>query len=82
MFKRCAGVPDSPEFTRRPRGRRVDGAPRVELPLRARIMSRRVESQLSCDWYFGFVSWNLVFRSAANLNKTWFACASANPETS
>ena len=44
-----------------------------------RIMSSRVESHLSRDWHFGFVSWNLVFRSAVNLMKTWFACVSANP---
>ncbi|CAK0800914.1 unnamed protein product, partial [Prorocentrum cordatum] len=49
-----------------------NGAPRVELPLWVRIMSRRVESQLCRDWHFGFVSWNLVFRSAVNLSRTWF----------
>eukprot|EP00959_Pyramimonas_sp_CCMP1952_P011581 243032-Pyramimonas_sp.AAC.1 len=43
-------------------------------------MSRRVESQLSRDWHFGFVSWNLVFRSAVNLSKTWFTYVSANPK--
>ena len=81
IFKYCTGMPDMPEFMRRPRHRRVQGAPRVELPLWVRVMSRRVESQLSRDWHFGFVSWNLVFRSAVNLSKTWFTYASANPKT-
>ena len=43
-------------------------------------MSRRVESQLARDWHFGFVSWNLVFRSAVNLSRTWFTYVSANPK--
>eukprot|EP00959_Pyramimonas_sp_CCMP1952_P379234 7943946-Pyramimonas_sp.AAC.1 len=64
VFKYCTGMPDCPEFMKRPRHRRKDDAPRVELPLWVRIMSRRVESQLCSDWHFGFVSWNLVFRSA------------------
>ena len=70
LFKYCTGMPDCPEFMKRPRYRRESGAPRVELPLWVRIMSRRVESQISRDWHFGFVSWNLVFRSAVNLSKT------------
>ncbi|CAK0819674.1 unnamed protein product, partial [Prorocentrum cordatum] len=72
LFKYCTGMPDGPEFMKRPRHRRGNGAPRVELPLWVRIMSRRVESQLCRDWHFGFVSWNLVFRSAVNLSRTWF----------
>eukprot|EP00959_Pyramimonas_sp_CCMP1952_P223071 4663617-Pyramimonas_sp.AAC.2 len=80
IFKYCTGMPDMPEFMRRPRYRRDREAPRVELPLWVRVMSRRVESQLSRDWHFGFVSWNLVFRSAVNLSKTWFTYVSASPE--
>ncbi|CAK0877809.1 unnamed protein product [Prorocentrum cordatum] len=72
LFKYCTGMPDGPEFMKRPRHRRGNGAPRVELPLWVRIMSRRVESQLCRDWHFGLVSWNLVFRSAVNLGRTWF----------
>ncbi|CAK0866693.1 unnamed protein product [Prorocentrum cordatum] len=72
LFKYCTGMPDGPEFMKRPRHRRGNGAPRVELPLWVRIMKRRVESQLCRDWHFGFVSWNLVFRSAVNLCRTWF----------
>ena len=79
LFKYCTGMPDCPEFMKRPRYRRENGAPRVELPLWVRIMSRRVESQISRDWHFGFVSWNLVFRSAVNLSKTWFTYASTDP---
>eukprot|EP00959_Pyramimonas_sp_CCMP1952_P234414 4898272-Pyramimonas_sp.AAC.1 len=63
---------------KRPRHRRGNDAPRVELPLWVRIMSRRVESQLCRDWHFGFVAWNLVFRSAVNLSKTWSTYAAAN----
>eukprot|EP00959_Pyramimonas_sp_CCMP1952_P395160 8279652-Pyramimonas_sp.AAC.1 len=44
LFKYCTGMPDGPEFMKRPRHRRGNGAPRVELPLWVRIMSRRVES--------------------------------------
>ena len=78
LFKYCTGMPDCPEFMKRPRHRRGNGAPRVELPLWVRIMSRRIESQLCRDWHFGFVSWNLVFRSAVNLSRTWFTYVSAS----
>ena len=33
-------------------------------------MARRIESQINRDWSFGFVSWNLLFRSAVNLART------------
>eukprot|EP00959_Pyramimonas_sp_CCMP1952_P197146 4122876-Pyramimonas_sp.AAC.1 len=52
IFKYCTGMPDMPAFLKRPRHRRSEEAPRVELPLWVRIMSRRVESQLSRDWHF------------------------------
>ena len=41
-----------PSFMKRPRYRRKSEAPRVEVPLWVRIMSRRVESSVSHDWFF------------------------------
>ena len=49
VFKYCAGVPDMPEWCSQPRYRRTLNAPRVELPLWVRVVSRRVESQLRRD---------------------------------
>ena len=66
MFKYCTGMPDSLKFMHKPRYTRKDGAPYVEAPAWMRIMGRRVESQVSRDWNFGFVTWNYVFRSSLN----------------
>ena len=48
-------------------------APRIEAEAWVRLMSRRVEAQLSRDWNFGFVSWNYIFRSTINQSRTFFA---------
>ena len=49
-FKFCTSMPDAPAFINRPRHRRAQGAPRIELPAWVRLMSRRVEAQLKRDW--------------------------------
>ena len=72
LFKFCTGMPDMPAYSERVRHRRGDGAPRVEVPLWVRIMSRRIEGQLNRDWHFGFVAWNYLFRSSVNLSRTIF----------
>ena len=68
-------MPDPPAFMRRPRHRRTDDAPRVEISDWVRIMARRCEASLQNDCSFGFVSWNYFFRSAVNMSRT--ACAYA-----
>ena len=70
LFKYCAGLPDAPEWSGKPRWRRKEDEPRVGLGDWVRIMSRRIESQLGRDWVFGFASWNVLFRSAVNLSRT------------
>ena len=70
LFKYCTGLPDPAEFTGKPRWRRLDDEPRVELGEWVRIMARRVESQLGRDWVFGFTTWNVLFKSAVNLSRT------------
>ena len=70
IFKYCAGLPDAPEWSGKPRWRRKEDEPRVGLGDWVRIMSRRIESQLGRDWVFGFTSWNVLFRSAVNLSRT------------
>ena len=66
-------MPDPPAFMRRPRHRRSDDAPRVEISDWVRIMARRCEASLQNDCSFGFVSWNYFFRSAVNLSRTTYA---------
>ena len=73
IFKYCTGMPDMPAWTKAPRYRRVQDASRVEAESWVRLMSRRVEAQLSRDWDFGFVSWNYIFRSTINQSRTFFA---------
>ena len=63
IFSSCTAMPDPPAFMRRPRHRRKDDAPRVEIIDWTLIMARRCEASLQKDWSFGFVSW-LFFRSA------------------
>ena len=81
MFKYCTGMPDSPKFMHKPRYTRKDGAPYVEAPAWMRIMGRRVESQVSRDWNFGFVTWNYVFRSSLNMSRNIFAFDRESSET-
>ena len=73
IFTYCAGMPDLPSFGKRPRYRGKSGAPRVEVPLWVRILSRRVESSVSHDWNLGFVTWSDLFRSEANSSRTIYA---------
>ena len=53
-FKYGVGMPDMPEWTENARHRRGPAAPRVDLAMWARIMTRRVESQFRREWRFGF----------------------------
>ena len=73
IFKYCTGMSDMPEWAKAPRYPRGENAPRVEADAWVKLMSRRVEAQLSRDWTFGFVSWNYIFRSTINLSRTLFA---------
>jgi hypothetical protein len=66
-FKYGVGMPDMPEWTERSRHRRAEGAPRVELAMWTRIMTRRVESQFRRDWRFGFAMSSLLFQSSINM---------------
>ncbi len=68
-FKYCVGMPDLPAFAQRPRHRRRGNAPRVDVTLWVKAMSRRVEAQLRRDWMLGFAQYNFMFRSAINLTK-------------
>ena len=72
IFKYCTGMSDAPCFRRTQRYRRVPDAPEVPLARWMSIMSRRIEGQVARDWVFGFSSWNLMFRSAVNLSRTFF----------
>ena len=73
IFIYCTAMPDPPAFMRRPRHRRTDDAPRVEISDWVRIMARRREASLQNVCSFGFVSWNYLFRSAANLSRPAYA---------
>ena len=73
LFKYCTGMPDTPEWSSQPRHRRSHDAPRIDLPLWVRVMSRRVESQLRRDWNFGYASWNLLFRATINMSRTLYS---------
>ena len=82
IFKYCTGMPDMPAFVEKSRHRRGDDAPRIEIGLWVRVMARRVESQLSRDWHFGFASWNYMFRSSINLSRTLYTEQSAGTSKS
>ena len=69
-FKFGVGMPDMPTWSETPRHRRSGASPRVELGLWARIMTRRVESQLRRDWRFGFTVSSLLFQSAMNMARS------------
>ena len=80
LFKYCTGMPDMPEWSEKQRYRRGEEAPRVDPSLWVRIMSRRVEAQISRDWHFGFASWNFLFRSAVNMSRTVYSYESVLKE--
>ena len=44
LFKYCTGMPDMPVWSKHPRYRRPESAPRIPTPLWVRVMSRRVEA--------------------------------------
>ena len=66
-FKFGVGMPDMPEWQENARHRRGPAAPRVELALWARIMTRRVESQFRREWRFGFTLSSDLSQGAANM---------------
>ena len=82
IFKFCTGMPDMPAFCEKVRHRRKDDAPRIEINLWVRVMARRVESQLSRSWHFGFATWNYLFRTTINLSRTIYTETSASKSTS
>ena len=73
MFTYQAEMMDMPSFAKHPRYRRSDDAPRIEAADWVRATSRREEGSVSCDWTFGFVAWNYLFRSSVNLSHSVYA---------
>ena len=73
LFKYGVGMPDMPEWSKDPRHRRSGDAPRVELQLWVKLMTRRVEQQLKRDWLFGFTMFSVLFRSILNQCKTVYS---------
>ena len=75
LFQYCTAMPDPPTWGtyKDRRWRRGADAPRVPLHDWVRLMSRRVESQLTRDWTFGYTTWNVLFRSAVNLSRSVYA---------
>ena len=57
-----------PTIARRPRHRRTEDAPRIETGAWVQDMSRRIGASVSRDRFFGFVTWNSVFRSPVNVS--------------
>ena len=73
LFKYGVGMPDMPAWSKDPRHRRSGDAPRVELQLWVKLMTRRVEQQLKRDWLFGFTMFSVLFRSILNQCKTVYS---------
>ena len=73
LFKFGVGMPDMPEWSKHPRHRRTGDAPRVDLQLWVKLMTRRVEQQLKRDWLFGFTMFSVLFRSQLNQCKTVYS---------
>ena len=71
VFPYGCGMPDPPTWSPKQRCRSGTDAPRVELAAWMRCMARRCEAQINRDWVFGFSVWNLYFRSALNLSKSF-----------
>ena len=69
-------MPDMPSWSKIPRHRRPEDAPRVELAEWVRLISRRVEQQLRRDWLLGFTMGNVLFRSSLNMCRTVYSYAS------
>ena len=55
----------------------------MPLVLKDMVWARsfRVESSVSRDWSFGFVTWNYVFRSAVNLSQSVYAYERTNGQS-
>ena len=60
-------------FSKKRRHRRPEDAPRIETWEWVRAMSRRVEASVFGNYFFGFLSWNYLFRSNINLTQSLFA---------
>ena len=73
LFKYCTGMPDMPAWSKQPRHKRKADAPRVDLPLWVKLMTRRVEQHLKRDWMFGFTMGSVLFRSLLNQCKTIYS---------
>ena len=82
IFKYCTGLPDMPAFAEKTRYRRSNDAPRIEIAHWVRVMARRIESQLSRDWHFGFATWNYMFRTSINLSRTIYSEHTASTSSS
>ncbi|HIE71391.1 MAG TPA: hypothetical protein EYP98_15145 [Planctomycetes bacterium] len=79
-FKYCTGMPDAPEWMKKPRYRRAEDAPRVEFPLWVKLMTRRIEQQLKRDWLLGFSMGSFLFRSTLNACRTMYSYTSVKRE--
>jgi hypothetical protein len=73
LFKYCTGMPDMPEWSTEPRHRRTGDAPRVDLAMWVKLMTRRVEQQVKRDWLLGFTMGNVLFRSMLNQCRTVYS---------
>jgi len=73
LFKFCTGMPDMPEWSSHPRHRQDKDAPRVDLALWVRLITRRVEQQLKRDWLLGFTMGSVLFRSLLNQCRTVYS---------
>ena len=62
-----------PEWSTASTHRRGHGAPRIDLSLWVRLISRRVEQQLKRDWLLGFTMGSVLFRSMLNQCKTVYS---------
>ena len=73
IFKYCTGMPDMPEWSKKPRHKRSGDAPRVDFPLWTRLMTRRVEQQVQRDWLLGFTMSSVLFHSQLNQCRTVYS---------
>ena len=73
VFKYCTAMPDMPVWSQVARHKRTGDAPRVELPLWTRLLTRRVEQQVQRDWLFGFTMSSVLFHSQLNQCRTVYS---------
>ena len=66
-------MPDMPVWSKQPRYRRNEEAPRVELAVWVQLITRRIEQQLKRDWLLGFTMSSVLFRSTLNQCKTVYS---------